>query len=296
MEYSVKELIDLLFVTDEQERIEAKKSSSIGNSIMDDLPNAFNLKEEDLQATETPLLPRRLVREAIVNALMHRNCRTADTFIATYLFHHFLSPEDMKWLANFADFKLSDEDAMALIFAREAEAIDNLTLRHLTGMDTLSASQCLQKLRDSGLLEQKGKGRSTYYLPSVKFIATLEVGPLGAEVVSLAPELVSLRLKKELVSLESLPDELKELVSNFSRRASREKVSHIVLALTAWNSLNKEDFGSLLKRDAKLFWRRHLTPMRVEGLIEYTIPDMINHPKQAYKITEKGRKKLTEQQ
>ena len=32
--------------------------------------------------------------------------------------------------------------------------------------------------------------------------------------------------------------------------------------------------------------------MKEEGLIEYSIPDMINHPKQAYKITEKGRKAL----
>ena len=151
-------------------------------AIMDDLPNAFNLKEGNLQATETPLLPRRLVREAIVNALMHRNCRvpspvqilrysnrleirnsgyslkpedqlgepgsisrnpaiaavlhetdfaetkgcgirtmqrlmkefelsppmfetdrTADTFTATYLFHHFLSPDDIQWLAKFED-------------------------------------------------------------------------------------------------------------------------------------------------------------------------------------------------
>lgn len=43
-------------------------------AVMDDLPKGFELKEGQIQA-ETPTLPLRVLREAIVNAIMHRSYR-----------------------------------------------------------------------------------------------------------------------------------------------------------------------------------------------------------------------------
>ncbi|KYC36049.1 transcriptional regulator [Scytonema hofmannii PCC 7110] len=43
--------------------------------VLNDLPKAFNLAENDIHRRETPLIPRKVIREAIVNALMHRNYR-----------------------------------------------------------------------------------------------------------------------------------------------------------------------------------------------------------------------------
>jgi ATP-dependent DNA helicase RecG len=43
-------------------------------AVMDDLPKGFDLQEGQIQA-ETPTLPARVLREAIVNALMHRSYR-----------------------------------------------------------------------------------------------------------------------------------------------------------------------------------------------------------------------------
>lgn len=43
--------------------------------ILNDLPKAFNLAENGIHRRETPLIPRKVIREAIVNALMHRNYR-----------------------------------------------------------------------------------------------------------------------------------------------------------------------------------------------------------------------------
>ena len=57
----------------------------------------------------------------------------------------------------------------ALIFTREQGAINNQTLRQLTGSEVLAASHELRKLRDAGLLLQKGKGSATYYLPGPAF-------------------------------------------------------------------------------------------------------------------------------
>lgn len=53
-----------------------------------------------------------------------------------------------------------------MIFLRETEAIDNLAYRQLSGEDTLHVSVALRELRDIGLIEQKGRGNSTYYIPT----------------------------------------------------------------------------------------------------------------------------------
>lgn len=42
-------------------------------SIVDDLPKGFILPEGDLHSRQDPLLPRKVIREALANAVMHRN-------------------------------------------------------------------------------------------------------------------------------------------------------------------------------------------------------------------------------
>ncbi len=45
-------------------------------AIADDLPKAFGLTEGELQRQDRPVIPLRVVREAVVNALMHRSYRS----------------------------------------------------------------------------------------------------------------------------------------------------------------------------------------------------------------------------
>lgn len=45
-------------------------------AILDDLPKAFGLAEGELQRQDKPVIPQRVIREAVVNALMHRSYRS----------------------------------------------------------------------------------------------------------------------------------------------------------------------------------------------------------------------------
>jgi ATP-dependent DNA helicase RecG len=218
-------------------------------AILDDLPKAFGLAEGDLQRKDSPIVPQRVIREAVVNALMHRSYRShapvqiirysnrleirnpgfslkspdhlgepgslprnpklaaalydtrfaetkgsgvrvmremcekaglapplfesdrgQDQFVVRLFFHHFLGPDDLAWLARFKNLHLSEAEARALVVAREVGAIDNATWRDINKVDTLTASQSLKKLRDAGLLQQKGRGSATWYQPTGKML------------------------------------------------------------------------------------------------------------------------------
>ncbi len=43
--------------------------------IINDLPKSFHLDDNGLQRQETPLIPSKVIREALVNSVMHRNYR-----------------------------------------------------------------------------------------------------------------------------------------------------------------------------------------------------------------------------
>ena len=51
-----------------------------------------------------------------------------------------MGEEAIQWLSRFRDLHLSDEEARALVAAREQGAIDNAMYRELNRVDTLAAS------------------------------------------------------------------------------------------------------------------------------------------------------------
>ncbi|PIF08801.1 ATP-binding protein [Janthinobacterium sp. 13] len=329
------------------------------NAVRDELLQSFSLPEGAIEREDDPTLPLRVIREAIVNAVMHRSyrihgaiqiirysnrlevrnpghsikaeeqlgepgsetrnpriaavlhevnvaetkgsgiramrelmvqhdllpptfesTRRPDQFVATFLFHHFLGKDDIVWLRRLTTEALSDEEARALVFAREVGAIDNAAYRAINRTDTLNASTHLRRLRDLALLAMKGSGSRTYYLPGPMFEAlaargTTELVPndsLGTTPSEFGHQ-----------SLVPIPEPIRVQIAQAGVKPRQKEVRQLILALCQWCPLSSREIAAALGRqDAKKLVRNHLSPMVAEGLLAYTIPEMENHPDQRY--------------
>ncbi|WOF96011.1 ATP-binding protein [Segatella copri] len=115
---------------------------------------------------------RRLMKEAGLMPPTFESNHDANKFTARLLLHHFLSKENMEWLAQYAEFGLVNEQKLALVFVREVGAIDNATYRQLDSSITHARARLeIHKLCNLGFLEKKGQGRNTYYIRTSKVVS-----------------------------------------------------------------------------------------------------------------------------
>ena len=115
---------------------------------------------------------RRLMKEAGLMPPTFESNHEANKFTARLLLHHFLSKENMEWLAQYAEFGLVNEQKLALVFVREVGAIDNATYRQLDSSITHARARLeIHKLCDLGFLEKKVQGRNTYYIRTSKVVS-----------------------------------------------------------------------------------------------------------------------------
>ena len=115
---------------------------------------------------------RRLMKEAGLMPPTFESNHEANKFTARLLLHHFLSKENMEWLAQYAEFDLVNEQKLALVFVREVGAIDNATYRQLDSSITHARARLeIHKLCDLGFIEKKGQGRNTYYIKTSKVVS-----------------------------------------------------------------------------------------------------------------------------
>ena len=196
--------------------------------------------------------------------------------------------------------ELNATDETVTIEAKRGSAIDNVTYRQLSGADVLRASVELRALKKDDLLVAKGKGRATYYVPGSVFADELvhneqENEKADNEVVvvhandnkdhSAPPQDHSAPPQDHSAPpiTEQIPDDIKAEINALGTRADRNKVKSIVLKLCNWKELRSVELAEILGRSEKYDLRTFITPLRAAGKIVYTIPDMVNHPDQAYK-------------
>ena len=115
---------------------------------------------------------RRLMKEAGLMPPTFESNHDANKFTARLLLHHFLSKENMEWLAQYAEFGLVNKQKLALVFVREVGAIDNATYRQLDSSITHARARLeIHKLCNLEFLEKKGQGRNTYYIRTSKVVS-----------------------------------------------------------------------------------------------------------------------------
>ena len=115
---------------------------------------------------------RRLMKEAGLMPPTFESNHEVNKFTARLLLHHFLSKENMEWLAQYASFDLTNEQKLALVFVREVGAIDNATYRQLDSSITHARARLeIHKLCDLGFIEKKGQGRNAYYIRTSKVVS-----------------------------------------------------------------------------------------------------------------------------
>ncbi len=336
-------------------------------AVRDDLPASFSLPEGEALRSDETILPVRVLREAVVNAVMHRSyrihgaiqilryanrlevrnpghslkaeeqlgepgshtrnpriaavlhdvhlaetkgsgiramrelmvaqdllpptfesTRRPDQFVATFLFHHFLGEADLAWLRKLTVERLSDEEARALVFVREVGAIDNAAYRSINRVDTLSASAHLRRLRDLDLLEMKGAGNRTYYIPARRMRGVESAPPAPdlhhppAEVHQPGPD-----LHQVPEELHHLPASLQSRLLSCGARPRQDVLRGLIRELCACSPHSARGLARLLgDRAPKNLVRLHLQPMLAAAELVYTIPEMPNHPDQKYTTPE----------
>ena len=135
--------------------------------------------------------------------------------------------------------------------------------RHFAGCDTLKASAKLSMMRDAGLLEMKGRGKATYYVPSDRFPAVKhETTPPQAQTT--AP----------------LPKDLESDLAALGRKVPRERVVELMVRLCSCRAMTKEDLMKYLNRSEATI--RHIATSLLGKRLSYLYPEVIHHPNQAY--------------
>ena len=264
---------------------------------------------------------RRLMKEAGLMPPTFESNHEANRFTARLLLHHFLSKENMEWLAQYASYDLTNEQKLALVFVREVGAIDNATYRQLDATLTHGRVRVeIHKLCELGFIEKRGQGRNTYYIRTDKVVSLGERlrpqgerlpaqhgtlgekippqgekipaqhGTLGEKIPPQGEKIPALhgtfetesQLKSREELLGELPQELQERVAKIGKWATREKVSLLLVDLCSFKPYSYEELAVIIQRAAKPMKDKYIKPLRLANKLFYWIPEMINHPQQKY--------------
>ena len=331
------------------------------NAIVDDLPKGFVLADGALQAERSSGMPEKVIREAIVNAFIHRTYRvnqpiqiirysnrieilnpgfslkaedalgepgsvlrnpfisavfhetniaetkgsgigamrrlmknanmvpptfesdhTRNQFTARLLLHHFLCEEDVRWFEAFTPFELSDEQKLALVFVREVGAIDNITYRQLSGVKSVRASKDLSRMAGYHLLDVKKHGNQTYYVVGEEL--KLRIKGFNPPTSDANPPTSDANPP----TLEFLSTDLRDRIKRIGKRTrDKDLLRGIVMDLCKITPRSISEIAEIIHRTDNYVKHDIVAPLREAGKLTYTIPDMINHPEQKYKVVEK---------
>ena len=229
---------------------------------------------------------RRLMKKANMVPPTFESDHTRNQFTTRLLLHHFLGEEDVKWFENFTSFELSDEQKIALVFMREVGAIDNITYRQLSGVKSVKASKDLSRMTGCHLLEAKKHGNQTYYIVGEELKLRIQ-GPNPSTSDAYPPSLDANPPSSDAnpPSSEFLSTEFKSRIEQIGKRTrDKDLLLGIVMDLCKIKPHSISEIARIIHRTDNYVKHDLVAPLREAGKLAYTIPDMINHPNQKYKV------------
>ena len=264
---------------------------------------------------------RRLMKEAGLMPPTFESNHEANKFTARLLLHHFLSKENMEWLAQYASYDLTNEQKLALVFVREVGAIDNATYRQLDTTITHGRVRVeIHKLCELGFIEKRGQGRNTYYIRTDKVVSLRERllpqdekilpqhGTLGQKIplqgeryqgkhgtLAKRYQAIDERYQGEVGTfderyqgesreslLSQMPDDIQNRINHVGKRVPKEALNQLVIDMCTVRPLGMDELSLLLHRNSKSFKNKNIKILLESKKLFYWIPEMINHPQQKY--------------
>ena len=240
---------------------------------------------------------RRLAAEAGLTLPEFHSSRESDEFRVTLFLHNLLTEDDHAWLRTLTSEALDADEVKVLIYVRATGAVDNTACRDFSGLDTLTASRVLRRLRDRGLLEKQGAGSRTHYVLAgdprsrhggegrLPLESPVVVDAAGGDWANSPPrDRKGCKLSEAAFNLElaTLPPELATFLATLKGRASAEALREGILRLCAWTPLTVEQLATFLEKDRHYLRNKHLIPMVRDGLLRFRYPESAKHPHQAY--------------
>ncbi|MDO9958201.1 ATP-binding protein [Glaesserella parasuis] len=236
---------------------------------------------------------RSLLKKAKLSPPVFHSNQDNNQFKATLLLQHLMREEQLEWLKLFSEYNLSDNEAVALVLARETGFVDNSGLREISGLDTLAASKLLGKLRDKHLLDKFGKGQYTFYLLS-DLASNIDDKPTKLDDKPTKLDDKPTKLDDKPTKLDDKPTKLDELLEDLGNRSSFGQISIVIAMLCLEQPCSAEFIAEKLNRNQQYVSKNYLKKLIDSWYLTYIYPEQPNHPEQAYRTTDKGREWLTE--
>jgi ATP-dependent DNA helicase RecG len=213
-------------------------------------------------------------------------------FTIRMLLHHFLGTEDINWLANFSNYDLNENQKRALIFLKEVGAIDNSSYRQLNGVDILKASTDLRDLRRKDIVNQKGKGKATYYVGGSNLVvSTNDVLNTPPDALNTPPDALNTPPDSPNTPPDSpntppnseVSEELLLKINELGKRINDpERVKELIKEVCMIKAWKASDLAMIFNKDEDYFKRKYLSEMIAQKDLVYLHAEMIHHPDQAY--------------
>lgn len=230
-----------------------------------------------------------VIREAIANAVKHRSYTRHNPI---QIIRHSNRIQVRNARHSLTTEPLGDEETKVLIYARATGTVDNTACRDFSGLDTLTASRVLRRLRDKGLLDKQGGGNSTYYTLSSRAqkLAMLAEPAMPAiegckpSIEGYKSDIEGLPVEQVLAGLlQRLPTELSEEVARLrGKRQTKTEFSALLVRVCSDDFFSIQELEMLFGKHRNYLMAEYIRPLVRTGQLQLRYPESAKHPHQAY--------------